>query len=110
MAERLVDGMVAEWEPGKYRDEFTDQMLALIKRKARDGEVESVEAPEAASAGGDVVDFMALLKKSLDAKGKAVPGKAADSAASKGSRRAGALKIAAKKASAPKKAARRKSA
>ncbi len=31
MAECLVEAMVGEWEPGKYRDEYRDDLMALTK-------------------------------------------------------------------------------
>ncbi len=29
MAERLIDGMVIDWQPAKYRDEYRDDLLTL---------------------------------------------------------------------------------
>jgi len=66
MAMHLVESMSSEWEPGKYRDEYRDALLAWIERKAREGEI--VEAAPAARAEprGEIIDFMDLLKRSVD--------------------------------------------
>jgi DNA end-binding protein Ku len=100
MAERLVEGMTSKWQPSKYRDDYTEDLMALIKRKAKHGDVEEVEEPEELKPT-NVVDLMPLLKKSLE---KAEGGK-------RGSRSATASHRTRKRAPAPrKKAARRRSA
>ena len=72
LAEKLIEGMDETWNPKDYKDEYRDDLLALIKKKAKSGgkeEEEEVEAvPEEPMA--EVVDLMALLKQSL------TPGKA----------------------------------
>jgi DNA end-binding protein Ku len=67
MAERLVEGMVTSWEPSRYRNEYVQDVLALIERKAEAGDLG--EAPEPAAEReprGEVVDLMPLLKRSLE--------------------------------------------
>lgn len=72
MAEMLVAGLDAEWEPEAYRDEYRDDLLALIQAKAKAGGVTPVAAPAArADDEGHVVDIMELLKRSLEASPKA---------------------------------------
>jgi len=67
MAEQLVEGMTSDWEPSKYKDDYRDVLLAAIDQKARTGKVKAVEEPAKATSGsGNVVDLMALLKKSLE--------------------------------------------
>jgi DNA end-binding protein Ku len=119
MATRLVEGMVAAWEPEKYRDDYTEEMLEIIRRKAREGEIEVLEeaAEEDAEASrGDVVDFTALLKRSLEvAKTGERPGKRSslgeDAKPAVKSRKAGAVKLAsAKKAAAGGARSRKKTA
>lgn len=65
MAEKLVEGMSSKWQPGKYRDDYAEDLMALIKRKAKHGDVEEVEEPEELKPT-NVVDLMPLLKKSLE--------------------------------------------
>lgn len=69
MAERLVEGMVEDWAPEQYRDTYRDDLLARIEQKIESGKthvVAEVEAPKGAETGAEVVDLMALLKRSLE--------------------------------------------
>jgi len=67
MAERLVREMVAPWTPEKYRDEYQAELIAFIRKRARSGKLEDVDAPERPrEPQGKVVDIMSLLKKSLE--------------------------------------------
>jgi DNA end-binding protein Ku len=77
VAEQLVKGMTAKFDPKKFRDDYHDDLLALIEKRVKRGETESVEPPledDKPSAGTRVVDLLPLLEKSLTASGK---GKAA---------------------------------
>ena len=64
MAEALVDSLAAEFEPEKYRDEYREEVMALIQMKA-DGE--EFEVPEVAAEKPQVVDIMAALEASVAA-------------------------------------------
>lgn len=106
MAEKLIESMSGEWKPGDFRDEFRERLQKVItKRMKSKGLVtpavddESDEAPEDTST--NVVDFMALLEKSL-ASNKRTPAKKQGAGAAKP-----AAKKAAKKASPAKKAAKK---
>ena len=69
MAERLVEGMVSSFEPEKYEDEYRRDLLRLIQRKAKAGELNRI--PEAtkkkakAPATPGNVDLSELLARSL---------------------------------------------
>lgn len=69
MAEQLVDSMTEDWAPEAYRDTYRDDLLARIDDKIRAGkthEVSEAEAPAATTEGGaEVVDLMAVLRRSL---------------------------------------------
>jgi len=71
MAEQLIDSMSGQWAPEDYHDEFRERLQALLKKriKAKGGtaRVEEEPAPRENDAT-NVVDFMSLLQKSLDAK------------------------------------------
>jgi DNA end-binding protein Ku len=71
MAERLVGDMVGKFEPEKYRDEYRDDLLALIKKKAKAGEVNTpsraTHKPQARKTA-QVIDLMELLKQSVNGK------------------------------------------
>ena len=69
MAEQLVESMSAEWSPDNYRDEFRSKLSKVInkrlhQRKSRVGEPK----PQAGKTAGKVVDFMAVLQRSLEQK------------------------------------------
>jgi DNA end-binding protein Ku len=65
IAKQLVDSLAAEWEPGKYKDSYREEVLALIERKASGEEIALAPAPE--EPAEEVPDLMAALKASLDA-------------------------------------------
>lgn len=78
MAERLIDSMIGDWEPGKYHDTYREELLGYIKKKVEAGETARVEeAPPAPKPGAEVIDIMSLLKKSLEVAGAAKPRKKA---------------------------------
>jgi DNA end-binding protein Ku len=102
MAESLVASLSADFEPDKYHDEYREQVMALIRRKA-DGE--ELEAPEAATEKPNVIDIMAALEASVAAAKeararhpakKAAAKKSADGSSSKAATRK-STKAAAKK-------------
>jgi DNA end-binding protein Ku len=64
MAEALVDSLTAPFEPSKYRDEYREQVLALIDRKAGG---EEFELPTVEREAPKVVDLMAALEASVQA-------------------------------------------
>jgi len=69
MAEKLIDGMTAKWDPDKYRDEYRNEVLALVRQKVKSGKTHEIVTTERKTARrapqGDVVDLMPLLKQSL---------------------------------------------
>ena len=72
MALRLVDDMADKWQPAKYKDTYRDDLLKRIKEKDKAGQTEELTEPEKDAArpakGADVIDLMALLKKSVEKK------------------------------------------
>ncbi len=70
MAEQLIDSLTSEFDPSAYRDEYREQLLALIERKAEGKEI--VAAPRARSRSRPRrPDLMAALEESIAAvKGK----------------------------------------
>ena len=77
MAVALIEGMSEEWRPAQYHDQYRADLLKLINRKikARQTHMLNVqpddEVADAASNTADVIDLMALLKKSLPGAGGA---------------------------------------
>ena len=74
MARRLVEGMSTAWKPEEHRDTYHEDLLALIEKRVQAGQTEVVTEPsqeeEQRPVKGEVVDLMALLKKSVEEKGK----------------------------------------
>ena len=72
MAAKLIESMSADWKPAEFRDDFRDKLHKFIaQRVARKGGGKPTEAEaEPHPKASNVVDFVALLKKSLDAKGR----------------------------------------
>jgi DNA end-binding protein Ku len=65
MAEQLIESLAADFDIKKYKDDYREQVLALIERKAA-GEEIVAEAP-AEEPRGKVVNLMEALQKSLEA-------------------------------------------
>lgn len=80
MATQLISSMSGEWDPDSYHDEFRERLHALLRKriKAKGGttRVEEVAEPRE-DAATNVVDFMSLLRKSLDANKRTPARKAA---------------------------------
>lgn len=80
MATQLVDSMATKWNPDDYHDEFRARLTEIIskriKQKGKTTTVleESDEPQEGAAT--NVVDFVALLEKSLGKKAGVAPGRA----------------------------------
>jgi DNA end-binding protein Ku len=51
MAKQLIDSLTSEFEPESYRDEYREQLLALIERKAKGEEIVETEAEAQADEG-----------------------------------------------------------
>jgi DNA end-binding protein Ku len=71
MALRLVDDMSEKWQPQKFKDTYRDDLMARIEEKVKAGQTEEITQPEKArkeAAGAEVIDLMALLKKSVERK------------------------------------------
>jgi DNA end-binding protein Ku len=108
MAEQLIDSLTTDFDPGAYRDEYREQLLALIERKAEGKDV--LEAPEVEEPQPTrAPDLMAALEESIAAvkggdKGKA---KGRPKAAKAKAKKAKAGKAAAKKP-APSSSSRKK--
>lgn len=77
MAEKLIESMSSIWKPANYSDEFRERLTKVIEKRMKSKGVtktieEEPELPENATT--NVVDFMALLRKSL-ASNKRTPAK-----------------------------------
>lgn len=70
MASQLVKDMSEDWKPEQYKDQFHDDILAMVKRKVAAGKTEVVAQPEKGEGApaSNVIDLTELLKKSIGRK------------------------------------------
>lgn len=84
MATQLIEAMTKKWNPDDYQDEFRAQLRKIIDeqvarqtgKKVRARKQEEAVSPEATT---NVVDFMELLKRSLEKGGKGSKARASSS-------------------------------
>jgi len=69
MAEQLIDGMMTDFDPKKYKDRFYGQVMKMIAEKAKTGEIKAPKnAKDEGEVATDVVDLLELLKRSVAGK------------------------------------------
>jgi DNA end-binding protein Ku len=81
MARQLIASLESAWDPAKYTDEYTENLLRIIKAKMK-GKTPRLVAEDRGPKQAEVVDLMARLRASLE--GRTPAGSARRSAASKG--------------------------
>ncbi len=64
IAKQLIESLSGSFEPEKYRDDYREQVLALIDRKASGEEI--VHQPAAPAEQIDATDLMSALQASLE--------------------------------------------
>jgi len=74
MAEQLVQGLSEDFEPEKYEDEYRHDLMKLIQRKVKAGEVnqlsEAAPAAKRKPAPTKIIDLASLLAESVADHGK----------------------------------------
>jgi DNA end-binding protein Ku len=65
MAKQLIESLTSDFDPDKYRDEYREELLDLLERKAAGKEV--VSAPSEEPKPTKAPDLMAALEESLAA-------------------------------------------
>ena len=72
MAQQLIEGMRGKWDPERFKDEYRDDVMALVRRKVKAGQTHTIVEPEESEerrpARSEVMDLMPLLKRSLAAR------------------------------------------
>ena len=67
LAEKLINDKAAPFEPDEYHDRYVDALKELIAAKRKSGGEKVLEdVEEGAAPGGNVIDLMAALKKSVE--------------------------------------------
>ena len=64
MAHMLVESLAGDYVPDEYEDDYQAAIESLVKAKLEGGEVH--EAPAAQETGGEVVDLLAALQRSVE--------------------------------------------
>jgi DNA end-binding protein Ku len=68
MAERLIAEMTEPWRPERYHDDYRDELVAFIKKRAKAGKLAAapeMEEKPTRPRRGEVIDIADLLRKSL---------------------------------------------
>jgi DNA end-binding protein Ku len=65
MAEQLIESLSTDFDPSAYRDEYREQLLSLIERKAEGKEIVTPESEEPQATKAP--DLMAALEESIAA-------------------------------------------
>ena len=68
MALALVEGMAEDWQPEQYHDTYREDVLAMVKKKIKANQTKTITAPEEEGKKphtAEVIDLMALLKRSI---------------------------------------------
>lgn len=65
MAKMLVETLAGDFAPDEYEDDYREAVEALVRAKVEGGEVKA--PPTAPKAGGEVVDLLAALQRSVEA-------------------------------------------
>jgi DNA end-binding protein Ku len=115
MAKMLVETLAGDFAPDEYEDDYRQAVEALVKAKIEGGEIKA--APKERKTGGEVVDLLAALQRSVEAAKTARGEESGEEAvAKKPAKRTAAKKAPARKAAkktvakkATKKAARKAS-
>ena len=110
MAGQIIDSLSVDWDPKRYEDTYRQEVLGLIKQKAKGEEIVVEEsAPEEAK----VVDLMAALEASLEqARGRRSSGSSRSRSSSRSSSKSKGRtsKSTSKRSSSKKKSGTRKKA
>ena len=104
MAKMLVETLAGDYDPDEFEDDYAKAIEAVVSAKLEGGEVRHTSVPE--PSGGEVVDLLAALQKSVDAAKKGRGETAADADAADEDDAKPAKKPSAKKVSAKKSAAK----
>jgi DNA end-binding protein Ku len=102
LAETLIERKAGEFDPGQYHDRYVEALEAMIDRKRKGKKVET-DTEEAPARGGNVIDLMAALKRSIEK-----PGGGKAEAKKPAAKKAPAKKAAPKKAAAKSAPARKR--
>jgi DNA end-binding protein Ku len=105
MAQTLVDTLSGDFDPDEFEDHYAEAVQAVVKAKIEGGEVQRTAT--STKTGGEVVDLLAALQRSVEA-AKTARGEEPEEKPKKTAKKAPAKKTAAKKTAAKKAAPKKK--
>ncbi|TNM37614.1 Ku protein [Nocardioides albidus] len=109
MAHMLVETLAGDFDASEFEDDYAEAVEAVVRAKIEGGEVKRTET--SAKTGGEVVDLLAALQRSVDAakssRGETDERPAAKKAAAKKTAKKAPAKKAAKKTAAKKTTAKK---
>ena len=89
MASSLVESLAADFDPSEFHDSYREALETLIQTKVETGSTQNVPAPAGAKdeGGGEVIDLLSALQRSVEKARSARGGPDAGAAAADGSAR-----------------------
>lgn len=97
MAASLIDSMTGDYDPEEFEDDYREAVVALLEGKVARGAASAAPTAREATSGGEVVDLLAALQRSVD-HARSSRGEAAEAPSEKATKRT--AKAAPKKAAA----------
>ena len=72
LATKLIDGMTTKWNAAKFKDEYRDVLMKLVEKKVASGQTEVIESEdeEIVDRTPQTINFMDVLKKSVESAAK----------------------------------------
>jgi DNA end-binding protein Ku len=107
MAQMLIETLAGDFDASEFEDDYADAVHAVVKAKIEGGEVQRTET--SAKSGGEVVDLLAALQRSVEA-AKTSRGEESAPARKSSDAKSPAKKTAAKKTAAKKSPAKKTAA
>lgn len=109
MATMLVETLAGDFDPEEFEDDYREAVEELVRAKIEGGETK--RTPEAKKSGGEVVDLLAALQRSVEAaqtaRGEKPAAKAEDEKPAKKATATSSTKAPAKKSAAKKSASKK---
>ena len=107
MAASLVESLASDFDPSEFSDTYAAALEALIEAKVTSGSTVALQTErEEAAEGGEVVDLLSALQRSVERAREARGGGSADAGEASAAKSPAAAKPAAKKPAAKKPAAK----
>jgi DNA end-binding protein Ku len=71
LAKKLIGGMTVKWNASKFHDEYREALMKMVERKVRAGQTEAIDVePEDEAPVPSTINFMDVLKKSVEHQAK----------------------------------------